>query len=560
MNSRLLFLLVVCYAGSLWCDNVFKVQGASEPVQQNIRLYLSQLAKTPSLTNWQVEELSLDALKALGFYHPTVNVSINGSQVSIHVREGVQVKIVKSEITIEGEASSNQSFKEAVTASGLGVGEPLNHGNYESLKSTLSDLALKQGYFDAEWIRSELQVSEKHNQAIIVIHFNSGKRYHFGKTFFTGSQINLKKLRTMVPYQEGEPYLAEQVGLLNQRLSNVGWFSSVYAGGSIDEKEDFTIPVKVLVVPEVKNKMETGIGYTTSKGPRLKLKWRKPWINSAGHSINIQSELSQYEPTLLFAYKLPLLDVLHDYYQITGGIRYIDTHDTLSTDLLGGIERHWMLGDWDQSLFFRWLYEDYKQGAHESGVANMGMVGISYSHAYFSKGAVPKNAQKRFISLGYSNPILGADAPLWDLRARQGWIRTLAENHRAIMKVEAGGTFADDVQSIPPALRYFIGGDNSIRGYRYQSVSPHDDTNQQIGGKYMATTSVEYQYRLVGNFWGAAFYDVGSSWNKTFDLKRGTGIGVRWASPVGSIRLDVGWGVDRPGTPFEIHLMLGPEL
>jgi translocation and assembly module TamA len=76
----------------------------------------------------------------------------------------------------------------------------------------------------------------------------------------------------------------------------------------------------------------------------------------------------------------------------------------------------------------------------------------------------------------------------------------------------------------------------------------------------MATASAEYQYKLVGNWWGAVFYDYGSSWVSEPVWVRGIGGGIRWASPVGSIRLDVGWGLDREGTPFEIHFALGPEL
>ncbi len=77
----------------------------------------------------------------------------------------------------------------------------------------------------------------------------------------------------------------------------------------------------------------------------------------------------------------------------------------------------------------------------------------------------------------------------------------------------------------------------------------------------MAVTSLEYNYRVVGNWWGAAFYDIGDAFNDKPDFKRGVGVGIRWASPVGPVRLDFAWGLDsKPGDEFQIHFTLGPEL
>ncbi len=561
MRLKRVLVFFLLYSLNALSDNVFVVTGVTGEVSNNVAVYLSSLAKARNVPDWQIRELSQEALRALGYFHGTFNIKrVGANKIKVSVNKGEPILIEKSDITLQGEAIHNMTFVNAIKNSGLHPGERLDQGKYEALKSLFSDLALKQGYFDAKILTSELAVNPSINHAFIHIIFDSGKRYDIGETYFIGSQINEQKLYSLIPYQVGQPYLAEDLGLLNQRLANVGWFSSVYAGADIEQKSGREVPVNVALVPQVKNKMEVGVGYTTNHGPRLKFKWRKPWINSSGHSLNVQSEISQYEPKVQLAYKIPLEDVLHDYYQLIGGIRYVDAHNTLSTDLNAGIERHWNIGQWDQAVFFRWLYEDYKQGAFEKGVANLGLVGISYSHAYFSPGIVPKNAQKTFFSVGYSNVALGAKSQLWDLHARQGWIRTMAENHRIVFKMEAGAAIAHSVTDVPPALRYFIGGDSSLRGYSYESISPRDSENKQIGGQYMATVAAEYQYRLVGNWWGATFYDVGSSWTNAFSLKRGTGIGVRWASPIGSIRLDIAWGLDRPGTPFEIHLTLGPEL
>ncbi|GAL06930.1 uncharacterized protein YtfM precursor [Photobacterium aphoticum] len=126
--------------------------------------------------------------------------------------------------------------------------------------------------------------------------------------------------------------------------------------------------------------------------------------------------------------------------------------------------------------------------------------------------------------------------------------------------VDAGAVFADNLEDIPPSMRFFVGGDNSLRGYSYQSVAPRDSGGKLLGGKYMVTSTVEYQYRVYGDWWGAVFYDYGAAWNDTPDWLAGAGVGVRWASPVGPIRLDFAWGLDKEKDKFQIHFILGPEI
>ena len=147
------------------------------------------------------------------------------------------------------------------------------------------------------------------------------------------------------------------------------------------------------------------------------------------------------------------------------------------------------------------------------------------------------------------------------LQAGTSWIRSAGRNHRGILRLDGGANLADDFDKLSPSLRFFAGGDNNLRGYGYESISPKDSSGALTGAKYIATSSLEYQYRVYGNWWGAVFYDYGDAFNDNPDLKRGTGFGVRWASPVGPIRLDFAWGLDAtPGDEFKIHFTLGPEL
>ncbi len=295
----------------------------------------------------------------------------------------------------------------------------------------------------------------------------------------------------------------------------------------------------------------------------MKFNWKKPWITSNGHSFYLKSEISKEQPKLEAAYKIPLDDVLNNYYQIVGGIRYVDNHDTISTQLGLGVERHWKLSSgWDRTVSLHWLNEKYKQAGDEEGTFNLFLPGLSYSKSEFTGGVFPTSGSKYNFSVEFADKSLGSNTSLVRLQAKSAWIRTLSENQRGIFRIAGGAVLADSIRDIPPSLRYFIGGDNSIRGYGYESISPRNDAGRMVGGQYMATSSIEYQYRLYGNWWGALFYDYGSTWNDNKpDWMRGTGFGVRWASPVGSVRIDFAWGLDKPAkNKFELHFTLGPEL
>ena len=131
------------------------------------------------------------------------------------------------------------------------------------------------------------------------------------------------------------------------------------------------------------------------------------------------------------------------------------------------------------------------------------------------------------------------------LRGNFGWIET--------------GDFGE----VPPDLRFFAGGDRSVRGYDYKSISPKDETGELVGAQRLLTGSVEYQYKVTGKWWGAVFVDAGEAVDKfsSTNFKTGVGFGVRWESPVGPIKFDIARPVgDSEHKDFAFYIGLGPEL
>lgn len=457
---------------------------------------------------------------------------------------GEVTRLSEVDIVIRGEAEGDRDFQRLIRRSGLRVDAPLNHSLYDNLKSGIRNLALQKGYFNGDFQASRLEVIPELNQARVILHFDSGIRYLFGATTVEGSQIDENRVMSLRPFKQGEPYLVSQVGEFNQNLSNTDWFSSVFVEPDLSQlDEGRELPIKVTLAPQARNQLETGLGYSTDVGVRGSLKWKKPWVNSQGHSFDSSFSLSIPEQTITAGYKIPLEDALNEYYRIQYGMKHLDKRDTESLESNLSLERHWQLdGGWHRTVFIRYLLENYRQGLQDDNSQFL-LPGMTYTRTRTrSNSGLLTWGDKQTITLEYGDPALLSETRVLRLQTGSSWLRTYARNHRALVRVDGGANLVDEFDQLSPSLRFFAGGDNNLRGYGYKSISPQDASGALTGAKYIATSSIEYQYRLTGNWWAAMFMDVGDAFNDNPEWKKGVGTGIRWISPVGPIRLDFAWG------------------
>ncbi|WP_199249737.1 autotransporter assembly complex protein TamA [Vibrio metschnikovii] len=546
------------------------IRGLSGDLKDNVDAYLSSISTSDYSTQLRfqsrLEQRITAALNALGYYQPTFvfEVTEPDRAMTVHVSPGEVVRLAVVEIVIEGEAQQDADFARVIERSGLKVGETLNHSQYDSLKSSLRNLALQKGYFDGDFQLSRLEVVPERHQAFVRLHFDSGIRYHFGATSISGSQIEEVRVRSLQPFKQGDPYLVSQVGQFNLNLANTDWFSSVFVKPDLEQlnPDQRELPMVVALAPKARNQLETGIGYSTDVGVRGSLKWKKPWLNEYGHSFDSSLSISGPEQSITAGYKIPLEDVLRQYYRIQYGMKHVDNRDTESLESNLVLERHWLLDSgWHRTVFLRYLIESYEQGLQDDG-AQFLMPGITYTRTRTRLNrSLLTWGDKQTITLEYADPSVISETRATRVQAGSSWVRSLGERHRGLFRIDGSANFADEFDKLSPSLRFFAGGDNNLRGYGYQSISPRDASGSLTGAKYMATSSLEYQYRIGGNWWAALFVDYGDAFNDTPDWKTGTGFGLRWVSPVGPLRLDFAWGLDsEPGDRFKLHFTLGPEL
>ncbi len=553
-----------------------QLEGLSGDLQKNVRARLSTITSDEVSADGRfrarVSTAIKEGLRALGYYDPDIAFESRpapaqgGRPVLIaRVKAGEPVKIAGVSVIVRGDARNDEDYQKMVREGKAKPGDILNHGKYDSFKSNFTSLALRNGYFDGDFRKSQLGVAAERREAFWDIDYDSGQRYRFGDVTFEGSQIREEYLQNLLPFKKGDYYSSRDLAELNRRLSATGWFNSVVVAPEFAKTDKNKIlPLHGVMSPRTENTIETGVGYSTDVGPRVKASWKKPWVNDRGHSLTTSANVSAPEQQLDFSYKVPLLkSPLEQYYLLQGGLKRTDLNDTKSDSTTLAASRYWdSSSGWQRAINLRWSLDHFTQGS----VTNTTMLiypGVSVNRTRSRGGLMPTWGDSQRYSLDVSDTTWGSDVDFAVVQAQNVWIRTLAEKHRFVVRGNLGWIETNDFERVPPDLRFFAGGDRSIRGYKYKGISPRDDDGKLTGASKLATGSLEYQYNVTGKWWGAVFVDSGEAVNdiKQSNFKTGAGFGVRWQSPVGPIKLDIARPIgDQQERDVQFYIGLGPEL
>ena len=570
--QKITFSLTILFAAlSAFADKpiTLKVEGIkNKAAYNNVMVHLSSLKTIPvenSDRYYYLASKTIDeALRAIGYFNSKIDYQFvpqpNAKQdlliASVALDE--PVKIAEIQVQLLGDAEKDENFL-ALQKQVPKLGTVLNQGVYDDYKAELEKVALAKGFFDYQFLTHRLAILPSAHEAYWQLAFDSGKRYRYGNIRFQDSQIREDYLRNILAIQSGDPYLINDLSELSTDLSASNWFKSVLVQPNID-KQSKKVDLDVLVQPRLKNSYEIGIGYGTDVGPRLQFGWNKPWINSRGQSFSSNFYISDPKKTIEATYKIPLLkQPLNYYYEISTGYEEEKKNDTDTSGLTLAILRYWNRETgWQNSFGVRARYDNFTQ----ANVSNRTL--LIYPTAGFNRtrvrgGLFPYWGDSQKITLNWVNKAVGSDVDFYSAIASTSWIRTYAENHRFLTRAEIGYLSTNQFDKIPPALRFFAGGDRSIRGYGYHKISPKDKNGELTGANRLFTASIEYQYQVKPKWWGAIFYDTGFASDRFAfnDLRKGAGIGVRWNSPIGAVKFDIATPINDKDDSKNIQFYIG---
>jgi translocation and assembly module TamA len=369
-------------------------------------------------------------------------------------------------------------------------------------------------------------------------------------------------------FTSGDYYDEDIMLAFRSALVNSGYFSQVDVSIQRPESsDDYTIPVQVVLTPRKRNLYTASIGYGTDTGLRGGLGWERRYLNRYGHSLRANLELSEIKQSAQGHYFIPLGTDENNYLNVKAGYLRED-NDIFDTELLVlGLSKHHIRDLFtfrlQEAVGIEYRYEKYQIG-EDTGQAKLLMPNIAWSLVRADDRIYTTNGYK--ITLGLRGAInkLGSDNSFLQTSISGKYIRQLFGG-RIIARGELGYTSMSllngEFRNLPPSIRYFAGGDNSVRGYDYNSLGPTDSKNYVIGGSNLMVASIEYEHTIIGDWGAAVFYDVGNAFNEYDEpLEHGFGVGLRWRSPIGLVRVDVATALYGDKYPLRLHINIGPDL
>jgi translocation and assembly module TamA len=219
-----------------------------------------------------------------------------------------------------------------------------------------------------------------------------------------------------------------------------------------------------------------------------------------------------------------------------------------------------LLGGWKQDLSLTLQRASYEVGV-DSGLSTLLVLGLGLSRVRADDRIFPTwGSLVSFQLRGSHDGVLG-DGRLLQLGAEGKLVRSLGSRVRFLGRGEVGALYSSDFRALPASFRYFAGGDRNLRGYGYQSLGPRDEEGNVIGGARKLVLNLELDFRFLDRWGVATFVDAGNALDSfSGSWEKGAGIGLRWRSPIGMIRVDGAFALGGHGSPFRVHLNIGPEL
>ncbi|MEX2469057.1 MAG: autotransporter assembly complex family protein [Pseudohongiellaceae bacterium] len=500
--------------------------------------------------------------RALGYYHIShVTRFEQGEDCWIlrsEVEPGQPVRVGRIDINIAG---NEDFFRSPLQNLPLASGEQLNQGRYEQIKNDLTSIAVENGFFDARFSRAELNLDLVSNTGDIQLDFEPGSRYRIGA-------IEIQQLDALAPefiqrfldIEEGDFYSSEALLDLRQSLSGSLYFSNVSVTPAITDAQNERVPIQVSLQMRPQRVYSAGVGVTTDIGPRLRLDYEDRYRNRQGHSINGNVGISPIQQNADLIYGIPLRDPATESLQISGGFLSEDTESFRNeTTRLATSYRFINAWQWRQNYFVN-LQHDEAEIAGSRLQSDLLIGGVNLNRTRADDALYPNSGWRLFGEIKGASEKLLSSSSFLQLNVAGKLIQSLGPG-RVLLRFEAGTSLTSEIDELPVSVRYFSGGDQTVRGYKYDSLGPENEAGEVIGGKHKISAGIEYDFHVAPNWKLAVFADTGNAFEdfNEYDLKTGVGIGVRWMSPVGPIRLDLASALDNDNE-LRLHITMGPDL
>jgi len=550
-----------------------EILGVDGPAAANVLAYLDLDEEPCDAERWRIEQQHAraparirDSLQAYGYYAPTIDPTLTFSDDCWHARytiaAGDPVLVRTLDVSLTGEAENDAPFTAALASNSLAVGAPLDHGAYEQLKRRLTDLARERGYADARFTANSIDVYPDEHTADVVLRFDSGARYSFGRTELTQDVLTEDLAESYFTFTEGEPYDARQLVDVYATLADSGYFSTIDVRPLPAEPATRTIPIAVTLTSGPRTTTSYGVGYSTDTRLRLRFGRNNRRFNDRGHQFGINAQLSPVVSEVRANYRMPLFNSRAEWLNFDVGLEREDTESAESEIFEIGARRvRERTSEWTRTQMLALRIEDFEIGDAEEDRARLLMPGVSWTRIRADNEIRPARGSKLTLEVRGAADAIVSDTTFAQAIARGKWIWSTPRGQRILVRGDVGATAEHEFDELPASVRFFAGGDNSVRGYSFEELGPVDAEGKVIGGSSLATGSFEFEQPLRARWSLAFFVDSGNAFERSqMDAKTSVGMGGRWQSPLGPIRIDLALPLEDDHDEWRVHITLGPDL
>jgi len=588
-NVRLFTLILtfcsLCFPGIGWTSNItlsIDVTGVSSAEKKIIlsRLTLLNAEKKDkdnpdeilNLARLGIEEI-YTTLKGLGFYHAVIDFKYSLQKHKIRIQYnislGTPISIRSVTLSINGQGKDEETLLTLLKKCPLKIGERLQHSHYELFKNQLLGKALQLGYLNALYLNNTIELNPINNQADIYLQLDTGERYYIGDIAFPAAPYPVHYLKQYVPFSADSPYTTEKLLAFQKSLSDTDLFSKIRIDPELNQSKENMVPLNVRLTPKPHNKYTASLGFSTDTNMRGSVGWERRRVHYPGHRVHLNAKgskrLNQVNAQYTIPGKRPRTDKLALGTQVTEE-KFSDKKYSMRNE--SGLTRIQKRGRFEQifgvhylSEVFRELPTDPKERSHFL----LPTTGFTWSN--IEKTSLRQHGVHVTFTLKGAVKSLFSTTDLLQAKTQAKWIYALGEYTRLITRSELGFLTASHVKAhpIPLSLRFFTGGDHSVRGYGYNSLGPReldrDGNSIVVGGRYLFVGSIELERKIYKQLGAAIFVDSGNAMNHWRSrLSTGVGCGLRYETALGALRLDVARPTLKGKHKPRVHFTFGVNL
>lgn len=507
-------------------------------------------------------------LRSKGYFNSKVSLTEKNGGYTVHIIPGPRTKISNVSVAILGDILSDgnlaEYYRNAMSNWQQPVGGDFNQDDWESSKTSVLSAVTRKGYPLAKLGNTQATVNPDTATADLNVIVDSNRPILFGNFEITGTQRYPEQIVSgLARFRPGMPYDLDLLLDLQQALEQNGHYSGASVQADFDHLQDDRVPVKVSVTEVKRHKLETGVRLDSEYGLGGRIAYDHYNLFNKGYIGSVVWDMDKYETTLAAGISQPR-NYRGKYWTTNVSYNRSTTQNLEKRSLSSGI---WHVRDRngiDARLGVEFLVEDRKipDTDYDLGKSHATMLTASWKRQLLNSELHPENGYYLDGKIGTTLGKFLSSTVLTRASARAGYFFT-PENKKIgtfIIRGQAGYTVARKDAEVPSGLMFRSGGASSVRGYELDSIGLAGPNGSVLPERAVFVGSLEYQLPFTRTLSGAVFHDMGdvSTNFKHMTLKHGSGLGVRWFSPLAPFSFDIAYG--HSDRKIRWHISLGTRF